>query len=415
MAYQEQYTDEELAMQALEQQRESEMAGEDYSIDTYQTEQPNVQQETESFEEPELSTEESLEQAGTEANATEYTNTFAKLFGKVADFVGPDSSVGKMIKSVADRLEYNYGTANVQEIQKDMVAGDDKDMRSALDAADGTATNTDGQTESEQKSEYGELGKEYPGSDDYQGPTDKYTARTAQVEAAYQEDAKEAMETDDFVNMAENKDSSFSELDRNMRQVHRGLSQETMATLGGVDKTAEMKKDVSEKYMNVVRGLSAYDQTAQEEIQTKYANDPERLQQAQQGLSNMMGRTMTQAYGMVAEDNQTWDFLSKENIAELDSLKVSGMDKTFSEYRKEAGFEDSIVKTTQELQGVNPAQGSVNMPTQVDSRMMKSGVQNVNTTSTSKNRGAEAESKFDTILQNEKASREQSLTAGLER
>ena len=149
-----------------------------------------------------------------------------------------------------------------------------------------------------------------------------------------------------------------------------------------------------------------------------------------------MSRATGKAYGIVAGDNRTYDFLSEEDIQELDSMQLQGVDKTYSQYVAEhqlqpQGQEDMSVyanafETSSHLSGkmesvVEPnatsvARGNTGVQS-VYSRMTERqmGTQTSMPKTSVSNRGAQAENAFSTVLQNERAAKQNSLTDGLER
>lgn len=427
------------SMAALQQQEEMEkdayLRGDTsalYSADSYQMQNQAGTGEflmTETEVESELPDVEPMvteQQQGDTPN--KYTNIFASIFNKLATVFGENSAIGSKLKEMADGLQETYGQ-DAEQVQEEA-------MQERMARGEHTEADTSGKSLSDTQHtsdvSWGDQSP-YTPSDD----TKLEWQRQEEISNRNMENsANRLLEQDEFVSMAKAKDKDFDRMNSSMNTMGRHLGEDTMVRLSAADAGSKEKAEVSHNYMTMMRGLKVYNDTALSGIEEKYADDPEKLEQAKQGLSNVMSRATGKAYGIVAGDNRTYDFLSEEDIQELDSMQLQGVDKTYSQYVAEhqlqpQGQEDMSVyanafETSSHLSGkmesvVEPnatsvARGNTGVQS-VYSRMTERqmGTQTSMPKTSVSNRGAQAENAFSTVLQNEQAAKQSSLTDGLER
>lgn len=350
---------------------------------------------------------------------SQFSNVFAKLFGTLASVFGKDSAIGSKLQEVAEQLDGTYGQ-DASEVQQQ-----------TLD--DLNETNQDAIEETAVDMQSGE-GVYVPTAEEQRNRQEALEFSNENM----RESARLVAENDEFVDMADAKDTDFKYMDSSMNVMRIHLGEKAMGSLSAVDVGAKEKSDVANDYMTMVRGLKTYNDTALTEIETKYQDDPEKLEKAKQGLGNMMSRAGNQAYNIIGNANRQYDFLSEQDKAELDELQLQGLDKTYSEYVNEnklepqqkedmkmyANAEQVDVETDNELTKFSESSKSdmkssgMTTGTQTLNVESRTSVQNTNKTVVStlgQSRGQMAENVFDTVLKNEEAAKQSSLISGLER
>lgn len=89
---------------------------------------------------------------------------------------------------------------------------------------------------------------------------------------------------------------------------------------------------IANNYMTSMHGLQAYNDAAADAIRTQYANDPEALQKATDGLANSMRVMITEMWDAYKNDDEALNFFSEEDIAELDAMQFTGVNVKYSDY-----------------------------------------------------------------------------------
>ncbi len=145
--------------------------------------------------------------------------------------------------------------------------------------------------------------------------------------------------------------------DMRMQSMSNVLSKNMVDTLGGAQNaTLEDRKQVSDTYMCAMRGLSAYNQSALDEINREYQPGSESYTNAMNGLTTMMNRTVIHMMDNTAVDNKLGHFLSEENIAELDAMEFTGQTAKFSDYQaRHAGVQDFAIDNGIDLNATDMA------------------------------------------------------------
>lgn len=397
-----------------------------YSTDSYQYQDDNMPQnsnvfyqgETGAFDEeamnaateqlePEVDPMVTEQQAESE-NTNKFADVCANLFQKLANIFGEDTAIGEKLQEVADNIRGNYAE-DARKVQEE-----------ALQAQSGadTATNTDSNATTE------------AASDEYVPTAEERLQRKEAEDYSNQnmrENAQLVARNDEFLDMADATSKDFSHMDNGMVVMGERLQEDTMARLAPVDAGAKEKSECANNYMTMMRGIKTYNDTALDEISERYKDDPEKLETAKQGLGNLMTRATGNAYAMIGGDNKQWDFLSEKDVQELDSMKLQGVDMTYSEYVKDRGLqlesekddmsmyanaEDTVSKQTEEPVALGSHSGG---SFGVESRTDMKGTMTKSVSNSGVDRGQQAENVFSTVLQNEAQSKQESFTAGLER
>lgn len=264
----------------------------------------------------------------------EYTNFLSRLFDGMADAMGKDTELGQTLSQMADQMEKGFSGKNPKEeaaktdTQEDLLNRDVSDF--------------------EQKSDADLVGMDAEELADYAQDARAYEAQ--RVEAANQPvdgmsteeamawQAKDAVAMEDLLDAADA--TEFPTVTSSMERLDFTLSTRAMGVMSGVDVGDEQKATVSDMYMDVMRGVEAYSDAATQAIEEQYADDPEKKQQATQGLENLMRQTVGESYGMIYKADNTYDFLSEADRKELDSMDIAGVNASYSDYEQTKQYLD---------------------------------------------------------------------------
>lgn len=269
-----------------------------------------------------------------------YNNVFASMFHKVANVFGADSAIGSKFEEVANQLEERYGT-DADEVQQEA-------MDARLQRGDGVkATNTSNveDTTSETKDTKSK-------SEDYTPTVEKQTSRDEQLKVSndnMKKSADLAVSDDDFLSMKDAKDSKFQVMTSSMNVMGRELQMDSAVRLMPDDATAEDYSDVANNYMTMARGVKAYNDEALKGINEKYKDDPEKLETAKAGLSNLMTHASENMYGIIGNANKSDNFLSEADKKELDEMNLQGVTTKYSDYVKEHQLEPDTSKGAEKV------------------------------------------------------------------
>lgn len=356
------------------------------------------------------------ENTGITAGGATTSNVFANIFHKLATVFGKDNAIGAKCEEWAKQIEDTSTTdAEAAQVQQDTLA------EISLDGAN--------------------TGVE-DGIDIASQPTGAIINPESESisNGNMQVMAKGVAEDDGFIKAATAPNSKFEQLDNKVTDMTYTLSENTMGSLAGVDVTGEDKSKVAGTYMTMMHGLQEFNNTALDEINTKYADDESKKSKAIEGLGKIMNRAVEPAMANTAIDNNLYGFLSESDKQELDSMSFTCVDKTFSDIEAEKVPEKSQENTTQyanalkydeigkvtspmrygmstELENMSSGLSMSKSSLQLGTRDYQSLMDNSNSFSGNGrgNRAAQAENAFSSVLANDKAAKETSLTGGLER
>ena len=262
-----------------------------------------------------------------------YNNVFASMFHKVANVFGTDSAIGSKFEEVANQLEDRYGT-DAHEVQQEAMGARLQRGNDGIKSADVSNVKT---TAAESETQ-GAKSK----SEDYIPTAEKQSSREEQLKVSNEhmkESADLAVSDDDFLSMKDAKDSKFQVMTSSMNVMGRELQMDSAVRLTPDDATAEDYSDVANNYMTMARGVKAYNDEALKGINEKYKDDPEKLETAKAGLSNLMTHASENMYGIIGDSNKMNNFLSEADKKELDNMHLQGVTTTYSDYVKEHQLE----------------------------------------------------------------------------
>lgn len=295
----------------------------------------------------------------------------------VAGFVGKDSTLGKGLNSLAEKLPDSSSQTTTNQL---VVDSQDKAEKAI---GDNTIATSDARVVSGMKDALTSAT-----SDKTDDITKIMTGNGSSV-------AKDGI----LVSCA-NKDANDTEFKvmNDMTMLSSAALEEKADAMVGSDgkMSDENKKALASEYMTVMNGLAAYDNGAEKTLAGNYSGDD--LTKGKTGLSRVMKATTAPFYDSMKELNEKYDFLSKDDIQKLDDLSINGVDK-FSEYEQGTMYTYVESKTQADDKTAKTADGTAisDEDATIESR----------NTSTSKSvdnqsRGTQAESVFADILGKDK-------------
>lgn len=348
------------------------------------------------------------EQQESAKDTKQFSNVFAKLFHTLASAFNKDSEIGTKLEEVAEQLDSTYGQ-DPYEVQSEALAENNMSTEQDITKSD---------------------------SDVYVPTIEEQKERQEALDVSNGNMRRSAMlvaSNDEFVSMANAKDKDFTHMTADIQVMGMRLSENAMEKLLPLDAGAKEKSEVANSYMTMMRGIKTYNDTALTEIETRYQDNPEKLEKAKQGLGNMMSRVGNEAYNIVGGANRQYDFLSEQDKIELDNLQLQGVDKTFSEYVNENHLEpdkqDDIHKYADvgitsgldvgKVDTIGAGVASVNSINSnnsvIESRVALQGMKSVeNGVAVNQDRVKMAESMFNTVLQKDAKQNQFSVDDGLD-
>lgn len=114
----------------------------------------------------------------------------------------------------------------------------------------------------------------------------------------------------------------------------------------------ESKQELSTAAKQILQGWSTYGESASDAIRATYGGNPDEQAKGEAGLGKMMRAAVQPDLEILQGLNNQYQFLTEEDIAQLDSLTFKGLDGvTFSNYQPGANYapeEDPYLVTTDE-------------------------------------------------------------------
>lgn len=307
------------------------------------------------------------------------------VLNKVSEFVGKDTSIGKLLSGWADTLDTD-GSSSVFDMKRTGTSDDVTDT--VTDSL--TSVNT------------------YVGSN---GNLDITQAMANNGAYAASEGA--------FLEAADYSEDSLGAIGAFMDSSVVGIQEKVKSMLAendGETLTDEQKTELGSLYVGLVRGLDVYDDNAQAEISSTYANSPEDQQKAARGLGKTMRQMAGPLYDSLLDMNEQYDFLTEEQKQMLNEVELTGVTK-FGDYTKGMNMApevdwDLLQKETEgetEVSGETSTSGTSDTTSEkTTTTASASAAPSVSTetmaeSSVSSSRGAEAEEKFGAIVEADEA------------
>ena len=128
----------------------------------------------------------------------------------------------------------------------------------------------------------------------------------------------------------------FERIDTDMRlhigQLRREIHENRQAN--GEEGIYLSNQQAAANYMDMMRGIQAYNDAAVDQIREKYQDDPLGQQKATEGLGKVMRTMVGNSFDALQNDDDALGFLSEEDIAELDAMQFTGVNLKYSEYQE---------------------------------------------------------------------------------
>lgn len=303
-------------------------------------------------------------QEETSLEQMDYKNMVAKMIAGIAGMFPEDSSIGKSLQSVADKLE-GVVTKSDADLSTMQGSSDDKAAQETKEASvygrelDENAEEAERQAELEMLRNRDVTGFEEKSDSELIGMTKEEASEYTLDKRAFelQESEKQLegnsshpsegssyiqsmekravtdVELDEMVRAADTKPGDFKSASGAMLRMNESLSGYAAGEMAGIDAGDTQKANVANAYMNVMRGISAYDTKAKETIDLKYADDPEMKEKALTGLGNMMQQTVADGYNMVGQADRIHNCLSDADRQELNNMSFTGVSLSYSDYQ----------------------------------------------------------------------------------
>ncbi len=286
----------------------------------------------------------------------------------VVGFVGKDNPVGAVLSSISDKLP-DYTKADLD----DKVVINDQD-RTEKDLTDATYATADARI----------------------GSTIANGVKSAAVDgsdvSSYMRNNGQSVARDGVFLTLMNKDANDPEF-KTMQDVV-GVSMaglEAKADGMNADGMSKSDKDaLAKQCISVASGLSAYQAGAKEGLSEYYTGAE--LMQGEAGLSRAMDATGSAAFDSIKKMNAEYNFLSKDNIKELDLLNIGSLG-TFSSYQPGANKFTSAPTLSNTTKSVSPSQTTSSVETRLSKSEPPQG-----TSQTREQRSAQLDQKFESAL-----------------
>ena len=108
------------------------------------------------------------------------------------------------------------------------------------------------------------------------------------------------------------------------------------------------KQELALASKQILQSWSTYGENASDSIRTNYGGNPEEQAKGEAGLGKMMRAAVVPDLELIRGLNDRYQFLSEQDVAELDTLQFKGLDGvTFSTYQPGASYaptDDPYVK-----------------------------------------------------------------------
>ena len=255
----------------------------------------------------------------------------------VSGFVGKDSTLGKGLNSLADKLPDSTEESTTKQL---VVDAQDKSEKAI---GDNTIATSDSRVASGVKDAL----------------TSATSDKTDDITKIMSGNGSSVAKDGILVSCA-NKDANDTEFKamNDMTMLSSAALEEKADAMVGSDgkMSDENKKALASEYMTVMNGLAAYDNGAEKTLAENYSGDD--LTKGKTGLSRVMKATTAPFYDSMKELNEKYDFLSKGDIQKLDDLSINGVDK-FSEYKQGTMYTYVESKTQADDKMAKTADGTV--------------------------------------------------------
>ena len=238
----------------------------------------------------------------------------------VTGFVGKDSTVGKALTNISDKLGNDeVSSKNKTKSEKHLSEADQKQDAKEKDKSDKTRSTVDERVKSDMSSV-----KTAASSD-----------KALNIDKSMSANGKKIV-NDGVLLTAANKgatDTEITDIQTMMNTSAAALEEKAQKMADSSDKlSSKDKKALSEQCMAVMNGLDAYDDSAVSEIEKKYGVNTENAKKATDGLGKVMSSATLPFIDAIKDMDNKYDFLSDKDKKSLSKMEITGV-TNYDEYR----------------------------------------------------------------------------------
>lgn len=238
----------------------------------------------------------------------------------VTGFVGKDSTVGKALTNISDKLGNDEASSkNKTKSEKHLSEADQKQDAKEKDKSDKTRSTVDERVKSDMTSV-----KTAASSD-----------KALNIDKSMSANGKKIV-NDGVLLTAANKgatDTEITDIQTMMNTSAAALEEKAQKMADSSDKlSSKDKKALSEQCMAVMKGLDAYDNSAVSEIEKKYGVNTENSKKATDGLGKVMSSATLPFIDAIKDMDSKYDFLSDKDKKSLSKMEITGV-TNYDEYQ----------------------------------------------------------------------------------
>ena len=238
----------------------------------------------------------------------------------VTGFVGKDSTVGKALTNISDKLGNDEASSkNKTKSEKHLSEADQKHDAKEKDKSDKTRSTVDERVKSDMSSV-----KTAASSD-----------KALNIDKSMSANGKKIV-NDGVLLTAANKgatDTEITDIQTMMNTSAAALEEKAQKMADSSDKlSSKDKKALSEQCMAVMKGLDAYDNSAVSEIEKKYGVNTENSKKATDGLGKVMSSATLPFIDAIKDMDSKYEFLSDKDKKSLSKMEITGV-TNYDEYQ----------------------------------------------------------------------------------
>lgn len=238
----------------------------------------------------------------------------------VTGFVGKDSTVGKALTNISDKLGNDEASSkNKTKSEKHLSEADQKQDAKEKDKSDKTRSTVDERVKSDMSSV-----KTAASSD-----------KALNIDKSMSANGKKIV-NDGVLLTAANKgatDTEITDIQTMMNTSAAALEEKAQKMADSSDNlSSKDKKALSEQCMAVMNGLDAYDDSAVSEIEKKYGVNTENSKKATDGLGKVMSSATLPFIDAIKDMDSKYDFLSDKDKKALSKMEITGV-TNYDEYQ----------------------------------------------------------------------------------
>lgn len=237
------------------------------------------------------------------------------VLNAVTGFVGKDSTVGKALTNISDKLGNDEASSkNKTKSEKHLSEADQKQDAKEKDKSDKTRSTVDERVKSDMSSV----------------KTAASSKKILNIDKSMSANGKKVVD-DGVLLTAANKgatDTEITDIQTMMNTSAAALEEKAQKMADSSNKLSKTDKTVlSEQCMAVMNGLDAYDNSAVSEIEKKYGVNTENSKKATEGLGKVMSSATLPFIDAIKDMDSKYDFLSDKDKKALSKMEITGVTK----------------------------------------------------------------------------------------